>query len=150
MIPQPNLERECQLFSEYLIDLRPSAYVLSKYQEAHQFGHPPVGRPIQRFDNIVLWLALRNAFILRLADTYASFFYKEALLRRKLVLLLAILECAPGAFDRLDRPERLSRSTLYGLLLLKGLTLVVSAVLAICLLAPIHAASVVFRQGWDR
>ena len=69
MILQPNLERECRLFSHYLIDLSPSDYVLSKYQEAHRFGSPPVGRPIQRFDSIVLWLALKNPFILRLADT---------------------------------------------------------------------------------
>lgn len=150
MILQPNLERECRLFSHYLIDLSPSDYVLSKYQEAHRFGSPPVGRPIQRFDSIVLWLALKNPFILRLADTYASLFYKQALLRRKLVLLLAILECSPGAFDQLDRPEKLSRSTLYGLLLIKGLRLIAITVLAICLLAPIHATCAVLRQGWDR
>ncbi|WHZ16164.1 MAG: hypothetical protein OJF52_003013 [Nitrospira sp.] len=150
MAPQPNLNRECELFSEYLIDLRPSDYVLRKYQEAHHLGHPFAGRPVQLFDHILMRLALRHAFILRLADTYSGLFYKEALLRRKLVLLLAILECSPGAFDRLDRPELHAQPTLYRLLVIKGFALAATALLAVLLLAPIQVACKISRRWRDR
>ncbi|WHZ24622.1 MAG: hypothetical protein OJF47_003734 [Nitrospira sp.] len=146
MALQPDLNRECELFSEYLIDLRPSDYVLRKYQEAHHLGHPSVGRSVQRFDHILMRLALRHVFSLRLADTYSGLFYKEALLRRKLVLLLAILECSPDAFDRLDRPDLHAQSTLYRRLVIKGVTLVATALLAVLLLAPIHVACNISRQ----
>ncbi len=146
MAPQPNLNRECKLFSEYLIDLGPSDYVLRKYQEAHRLRPPSAGRPVQRFDHILMRLALRHAFMLRLADTYSGLFYKEALLRRKLVLLLAILECSPGAFDRLDRPEVHAQPTLYRLLVIKGFALSATALLAVLLLAPIHVACKISRQ----
>ena len=150
MVPQPSLDRECQLFSQYLIALRPSGYVLRKYQEAHQQGHPSIGRPLQLFDDILMRLALKHAYILRLADTYSCLFYKDALLRRKLVLLLAILECSPGAFDRLDRPEVRSRPALCGLLILKGLAFGAMVVLSVAMLAPIHGACECFRHRWDR
>jgi len=95
-------------------------------------------------------LALRHAFMLRLADTYSGLFYKEALLRRKLVLLLAILECSPGAYERLDRPEFHTRPTLYRLLVLKGLALAAAGLLAVLLLTPIHVFCNISRQWRDR
>lgn len=150
MAPEPDLNRECEWFSEYLIDRRPTDYVLRKYREAHHLGHPSAGRPVPLFDHIVMRLALRHAFMLRLADTYSGLFYKEALLRRKLVLLLAILECSPGAYERLDRPEVHTRPTLYRLLVLKGLALAAAGLLAVLLLTPIHVFCNISRQWRDR
>lgn len=150
MTLQSDLERECRLFSKYLIELWPSEYVLKKYQEAHQLGHPSLGRPIQLFDDILIWLARRHTFVLRLADTYAGLFYKDALLRRKLVLLLAILECSPGAFEQLDRPEVRTQPALYGLCILKGLTLAAMSLLAVAILAPTHITCQSFGRWRDR
>jgi hypothetical protein len=40
-----------------------------------------------------------------LADSYASVFRKNSTVRKKLVLTLALLECAPPSFETLDRVD---------------------------------------------
>jgi hypothetical protein len=95
------LNRECRTFARYLIGQAPDAYVIAKYVECHG----EVGRIVEssdRFDRFLTTVAAQGPFRARLADAYASRFLKYGSLRKKMVLTLALLECAPGSFEYLD------------------------------------------------
>jgi hypothetical protein len=95
------LERECRSFTRYLVGCDPSPYVIGKYCDAH------VTRPVfheSPFDTRMVALARRHPATTLLADAYARFFAPRGALRKKLVLVLAILESAPPYFHALDGP----------------------------------------------
>ena len=95
------LERECSSYALYLSGSAPTRYVVEKYLDFHQkFG--PYAR-LRSFDAFLLSLSARSAFWTRLADSYASVWRKDSILRKKIVLTLALLECAPPTSEMLDR-----------------------------------------------
>jgi hypothetical protein len=99
--PVPGLERECRNFARYLSGQEPSPYIVEKYLDFHQkIGLP---KATGHFDRFLVSTAARGPFRTRLADSYASVFRRKSILRRKLVVVLALLECAPPTFETLDR-----------------------------------------------
>ena len=97
------LERECRSYAQYLAGRPPDDYLLRKYIECHKIGR--IAEPEDAFDRFLTRTAARGPFLARAADTYASRFLKYGSLRKKLVLVLALLECSPGWFETLDRVE---------------------------------------------
>jgi hypothetical protein len=96
----PQLERECRTYARYLIGRDPDRYLTGKYIECHQSGRIP--QPADRFERLLLAASRRGPFLARVADAYASRFLKYGVLRKKLVLTLALLECSPATFAALD------------------------------------------------
>ena len=96
------LQRECDVFCRYLVGAAPAAYVIAQYVDFHT---PDRFQP-DRFDGFLIRLASRGPLFTRLADTYASRFARRAILRRKLVLLLALLESTPPSSDYVDTVDR--------------------------------------------
>lgn len=95
------LEKECRSYCRYLAGCRPAPYVITKYLDFHQkIGN---AKAADRFDLLLVSLSARGPLWARLADSYATQWNKNSLLRRKLVVTLAILECAPPTFEKLDR-----------------------------------------------
>lgn len=86
------LVQECTTLTRYLVRATPSANVLEHYRRAHEQGavDPPVG--VSGYDRLLVRLARRGGFLARAADTHARFFAGGGLLRRKLILLVALLE----------------------------------------------------------
>jgi hypothetical protein len=90
------LDRECEVFCGYLIGHKPREYVLSKYREFHDLPSAAGQLRGGAFDRTLLTVARRHPAAARLADAYARVALPAGPLRKKLVLLLAILEsCAP-------------------------------------------------------
>ena len=99
------LERECDTLTRYLVGTRPTSYVCRKYVEAHAHLSPEA----DRFDELLIRVARRAALGAKLADSYARVFAPGTLLRKKLVVLLAILEtCSPSfrLIDEIDSDKR--------------------------------------------
>jgi hypothetical protein len=95
------LERECRSYTRYLTGSAPSPYVIAKYLDFHQkMGIDAAG---DRFERLLLSISARGPVWTRLAESYATMWRKNSLLRKKLVVALALLECAPPAFETLDR-----------------------------------------------
>jgi hypothetical protein len=97
------LHRECEVFCRYLVGRPPDAYILAKYVEAHQLTRNYAGG--SRFDRLLVAVAAWATVFAGLTDSYCALFARQCLLRRKLILLLAILEsCAPahGFFDAIE------------------------------------------------
>jgi hypothetical protein len=93
--PRSDLERECRVFTRFLIARRPEPYVVAKYAAAHAAIDLD---PADRLERFVLRLARLGTIGTLMADAWARFFAPRSALRKKLVLLLAILEtCNPSA-----------------------------------------------------
>lgn len=91
-----DLDAECRLFTRYLCDREPDEYVLANYRSAH--AHLALAPDPGGLDAALLRAARGGPRRLRLADAHARLVHPRSVLRKKLVLLLAILEChAPFA-----------------------------------------------------
>lgn len=130
------LERECEVFARYLSGASPSEYVLKQYLAAHAAGVvlPPGGA--SRFDEFVVGLARRGAWLARALDAHARVFANGSLLRRKLVLMLALLEVRSPHAEALDTPTGSSRALMLVAMAWLGVRFALSVVLAALLLLP--------------
>jgi hypothetical protein len=100
------LERECHSFTRYLTGFSPSPYMVGKYRGWHEKPGAAAALKSDSFDQYLVEAASRGPGWARLADSYASRFRKCSALRKKLVLVLAILECVPPACEALDAVDR--------------------------------------------
>jgi len=102
----PVLERECDVFARYLTGGEPVAYARDHYQRAHEVAAEALEEgadsPLER--RLLEW-GRRGGLGLRAADAWSRFFRPGALLRRKLVLTLAILENGPPTHRSLNAPR---------------------------------------------
>ena len=85
----PLLERECRVFTRYLVGREPSEYVRAKYADAHTIV--PAYATLDAFHRRLLGIARTGPAFTRLADAYTRAFAPRGALRKKLILLLAIL-----------------------------------------------------------
>lgn len=130
------LARECEVFSHYLLGAAPNAYVTGKYLDAHErdpnySAHTGFGRVLLRF-------AARGPRRARLADSYACLLARRSTLRKKLILLAAILEtCAPFQ-EVFDSTEPGGQGVLVARLAGKGLLFALHLLVALMMFAPVH------------
>ena len=134
------LDTECRVFAKYLTGQPPNSYVCRKYAEAH--GCLESLTAGSSFDPVLVKFARTGTIRAKLADSYSQIFSPQSLLRKKLVLILAILEtCAPTCrliddIDPVAKPFLLAKmaarvagslvSLLVGTLLLLPVRLVLS------------------------
>ncbi len=99
------LERECSTYARYLIGQLPTRYVIAQYVAFHRATGALTDAKFDSFDRFLVKVSAGGPLWARLTDSYASVFRKDSVLRKKLVLMLAILECAPPSFEALDRVD---------------------------------------------
>lgn len=135
-----SLERECEVFARYLSGAAPSAYVREQYAAAHAAGvvDPPGGAT--RFDAFVVALARRGAFVTRALDAHARVFANGSLLRRKLVLMLALLEVRSPHAEALDTPTGSSSVAMFAAMGWLGLRFALTVLLTALVLLPLRLA----------
>lgn len=133
----PSLTAECAVFGRYLTGRPPSAYALEKYLAGHGLLMAGAG-PVDAVDRLLVRVATGGPIAARIADAYARHARPTGLLRRKLVLLLAVLESSPPTHAWINGAEHGPG----GLVLLRmlGAALVSAAALAVgtVLLGPAH------------
>jgi NADH dehydrogenase len=138
------IDRECAIYTAYLIGTAPDSYILSKYREAHRTSRTlRECEPTARGRRLI-GFSCRGPFFASLADTYSRFFCPRSLLRMKLVLLLGILECSPSSYEYFDKPDPGGIVLLLLSMFVKGLLFAVRLMLAMILLLPMHLASLIF------
>ena len=97
------LEKECRLFTAYLIGQPPSVYVVEQYARAARVHNLAQDKDFPCLDRATLKIARRGRVFARWIDAYCALFRRGGALRRKLVLLSAILEHVAPASDNFDR-----------------------------------------------
>ncbi|MFN8178462.1 MAG: hypothetical protein U0167_11045 [bacterium] len=91
------------MLTRHLAGVAPSPYVVAQYVRAHEAGRSGPVRSVDDEDDPLVLAARGGPFGARLADAWAAAFDRTGPLRRKLVLLLALLESGRES-DLLDRP----------------------------------------------
>ena len=126
------LAGECDALCRYLADLDADDYVVGKYEAGHRADNLGLAAGSDAFDRLLLWVGLLHPLTTRAVDGYAALLFKRALLRKKVTLLIAILETRPpfsSLFETVDdaRPAALVVRTLVSALP----AILVAAVLAV-------------------
>jgi nucleoside-diphosphate-sugar epimerase len=135
---QDVLAAECRTFTAYLTGQEPDPYVVAKYCQAHAAGNILHGGVSDAFDGLLLRLARRNRIGIGMVDLYTALFFKHALVRRKLVLLLAILESSPATFAYFDSTDSENTLTLGAMAVQRGLAGAGLLLLAAVFILPAH------------
>jgi uncharacterized membrane-anchored protein len=76
-----------------------------RYLDFHHKSDAINGAGFDAFDQFLVGVSSRRPFWTSMADSYASVFRKDSVVRKKLVLMLALLECAAPSFEALDEVE---------------------------------------------
>lgn len=100
---QQALEKECRLFAAYLIGQTPSGYVVEQYARAARVHGLAQDKDFPCLDRATVKIARCGRVFARWIDAYCALFRRGGALRRKLVLLSAILEHVAPASDNFDR-----------------------------------------------
>jgi hypothetical protein len=99
------LERECLIYTQYLIGRMPSPYVVNRYLDFHHKSDAMTSLGFDAFDHFLVSVSARGPFWASMADSYASLLRKDSAVRKKLVLTLALLECVAPSFEALDQVD---------------------------------------------
>lgn len=137
------LERECRAFTRLLTGQPPTAYVIRKYLDAHH-GRPELDAATG-FERVLVTHASRGPIMARLADAYARRVFPRGCLRKKLVLLLAIVETSPGLHHHVDTAP--TRSPVLAVL---NLAFIGTAGVALALLGLTVFSALRLVSGGDR
>ncbi len=142
---EPDLDAECNVFTRYLIGRDAVPYIRAKYAAAH--AALPALEPRNRFDAFLVRFARRGPVFAKLADAQDAVFSPASLLRKKMVLLLAILETCPPSHRLIDEP--LGGRPLAALLALAGtaLSALLGLVAGSLILLPIRAVLALAPRG---
>jgi hypothetical protein len=130
------MERECRAYARYLTGQEMDGYLAGKYAGCHATGR--IAEPTEPFDCFLTDVSVRGPMWTRLADAYASRFRKDCVLRKKLVLTLALLECSPSTFEYLDGVSSGGRAGALVRMAGEGLLFAVALPLAILLFFPVQ------------
>jgi hypothetical protein len=130
------LRAECRSLTAYLTGSPPSRYVEDQYARAAGVHRLACDDEFSCFDRATLKLARSGRMFARWADAYCALFHRAGALRRKLVVLAAILEHVAPSSDNFDRAEPRSPASTVVSLGAYGLTSAVSLLLGALILAP--------------
>jgi len=130
------LERECRVFTHFLVSQNPSGYVIKKYQQAHTNLEVYNVSSAYSFEHFLVRLASKSQILTRVADAYSSLFLKKSLLRRKLILLLAILESSPPYYQQFEAPDSTNKVGVILKLGYRGLIFLAAFFLGLILVLP--------------
>jgi hypothetical protein len=142
-----DLDRECAGFAGYLTGLPVTEYVLEKYHDAHARQTRLDARAAATFDRWLISIARAHALGAWLADTYTSVFFKRALVRRKWILLVAILESVAPTAGLFDVPDPGGRGAFVARLGWRGLAFLVGLGISSVLFLPAHVVLSAMSRG---
>lgn len=104
--PAASIDAEARSLAAYLLNLAPDDHTLRRYRAAFA-QRVLAAHPNASIDRLTCALAATGPRLAAFADAYASFFLRRGQLRRRLVVLLALLEATDPGEQRLTiRPRR--------------------------------------------
>ncbi len=136
--PLAALEHECTVFTYYVIKQKPNSYVLGKYRQAHSIADFACTLETHAFDRLLLHVSATHPLLTKLVDAYTSIFLRSSIVRRKWILLLAILESCSPTYRCFDAPESSSKKFLIMGMIGKGVVFLFSLCLSVVLLMPVR------------
>ncbi len=136
------LGREAETFARALAGCAAGERVRAAY--ARFLAHDDA--PVTRADRLLLAAARVHPLCARATDAYAARFRKGGALRRRMVLLLALLECAPETYAAVDAPRRGGAALGLARLVWEGTAEALLAVAATLVLGPLHVCALILPE----
>jgi hypothetical protein len=102
------LALECQRLTMYVLGERAEPDVIAAYVRAHLYAGLESRAATAARDRALLQLASVGAWGIRAADAYSALLAKDSLLRRKLALIIGILESRGASAARVDTATGIS------------------------------------------
>ncbi|MGH9816892.1 MAG: hypothetical protein ACRD6I_12515, partial [Candidatus Acidiferrales bacterium] len=133
---EAELGRECAVFARYLTGAAPAEYLARKYREAHAVSERFSARGA--FDAKLLRVAAGGPGRAAVADAYACLLARRSALRKKLILLTAILESSPASCGWKDQADAGSAAGFVLRLLARGAGFAVRLLAGMATLGPLH------------
>jgi NADH dehydrogenase len=128
------LARECRIFTLHLLRAVPGDYVTGRYVDAHRvLSGLTIDDP---FETCLLRFAGTHRIAVAIADAYARMFLPASVLRKKLVLLLAIAETGPATYRLVDSPVRGRPAAVAARLVVRGTVAVIWLAAGVILFGP--------------
>lgn len=137
MTPAADVRRECLRLSRYLTGEDPHPYVLERYVEARR-AWPERFEPTGDLDGALAYGSALRWVPLRALDACGRFVAPACAVRRRLVLLGALLESAPPACERFERPDVGSPAAFFVQAARRGAGTAAAALFGLCLLPLLH------------
>ncbi len=138
------IDGECTVFVRHLLGRMPDRGTLDAYRKAVR--GVAVLSPGSARDEAVLRFARRGVLATRLADSWAAIFDRKSALRKRLIMLLGILEVRAPMFEHIDRGAGGSPVKAVPLILWQGVVAAVRLVAATLVMTPIVLAARVARE----
>lgn len=138
------LEAEFRTFARHLARSGGTPYQQAKYVEAHRKLKI---EPAAGFDRFLLGVARLGAGGVWLVDAYTGFLARKSSVRSKLVLTLALLECAPPSFAELDAPSGRGVWSALFATALRGFEFVLAFLLSVLVFVPVRLWFAVTGSG---
>ena len=129
------LDRECRVFCRYLIGQEPNEYVKQKYRAAHQTNSVPADAGNQA-DVFLVKVAAIGSWSAKIIDAYTRVFRPFSTVRKKLVVLLAILESCSPTHAYLDSVDSNSVPLLFVRFIRRGVTFALVLLVGILFIVP--------------
>lgn len=140
------LAAECQVFCRYLLEQNAAADVVAAYQRAHEVGSIETA-PRSALDLALLRVARIGPAFTRATDAFAAVAATSSVLRRKLILLIAILESRGPTATAIDTAVPGSRvSWMLAVAWHAGLSVLYACLAALLVAAPCAWYAVVGRR----
>jgi len=99
------LEAECDVFTRCLSGAPPSAEAVRHYIAAARTHGLARDTDFTKFDRTSLAAARRSPWQARCADAFCAFFHRTGALRRKMIMLAAILENQSPTYEIFEAPQ---------------------------------------------
>ena len=130
------IDGECLALGRYLFNQDVNEYVRDKYRSANaMLGLESAAK---RFDWLLVAIAMRHPLLAKVCDAYARFFAPRGTLRKKMVLLLAIVEVTPPYFHFIDAADAGGWFRFFVHTIWKGTGMVLCLLPALLLLLPLQ------------
>ncbi len=128
------LRDEFDRHASYLTGLPPTPYQVGKYVDFHARR---TLQPASDFDALLFRISRLGRLGLVLADAYTGTLYRVSLVRVKLMLALAILECSEPSFRVIDAPDP-GAAGVFVAMGVRVARAAVALVVAATLIVPLH------------
>ncbi|HUU36473.1 MAG TPA: NAD-dependent epimerase/dehydratase family protein [Vicinamibacterales bacterium] len=138
-------DRECRVFTRHLLGVEADASVLDTYRDA--IARVPALASKSAFDDVLLATARRGAAWTHIADAYSALLARDSALRRRLVMVLAILETRAPFHHRIDAPDGVPGLKLWTRVGLRVVLAAVSLAAGVLVFAPVRVAVAVLGRG---
>jgi len=151
LIDRDALDRESLVFCRYLVGEKPNDYIQMKYREAHRNHSLASQDPSTSAEDLLVRIARISPLATRIIDSYTRVVHPISLVRKKLVLLLAILESSAPTHKYMDSVDAISIPAFLLRSIQRVLSFALLSTVAILVVSPLDLAvrgSAKFGVSW--